>query len=374
MPDAPLVIDLFSGVGGLSLSAVKAGFDLRGAVEIEDRILECHKTNFPNSLHLCSDVSKLTKEEFRKAFKVKSKELAGLIGGPPCQGFSAIGKRNAKDNRNRLFTSFFGLISELQPAFFLAENVPGILDSQYAGIRRRAFKLVEDRYNILEPLEVNASEFGAATSRTRIFFIGVRNDIKGFDSLLGAINASKPAKSPFVKDALVGLPLNINEEWITFESSWRALELQHTNEYLAELNNIYDGIGNPAAIKRFTRKLEVSGCFGTRHSKNIAERYGALFPGQSDPISKSIRLKSDGFCPTLRAGTDNTKGSFQAVRPIHPSLPRVITPREAARLQGFPDWFQFHETKWHSFRQIGNSVCPVAASRILQAIRQNLSM
>ncbi len=99
-----------------------------------------------------------------------------------------------------------------------------------------------------------------------------------------------------------------------------------------------------------------------------------LNPGQQDKVSKSSKLDIDGFCPTLRAGTDNTKGSFQAVRPIHPSQPRVITPREAARLQGFPDWFQFHETKWHSFRQIGNSVCPIVGEKVLSAIKICLSM
>ncbi|MFX7922723.1 DNA cytosine methyltransferase, partial [Acinetobacter baumannii] len=71
-----------------------------------------------------------------------------------------------------------------------------------------------------------------------------------------------------------------------------------------------------------------------------------------------MKLDKLGFCPTLRAGTGPERGSYQAVRPIHPTSPRVITPREASRLQGFPDWFQFHPTKWHSFRQIGNSVSP----------------
>lgn len=107
----------------------------------------------------------------------------------------------------------------------------------------------------------------------------------------------------------------------------------------------------------------------------IQRKFGnrALLPGKKDAISKAVRLAADGFCPTLRAGTNREKGSYQAVRPIHHILPRVITPREAARLQGFPDWFVFHRTKWHSFRQIGNSVSPIVAEFLLKAVLDHLS-
>ena len=79
-------------------------------------------------------------------------------------------------------------------------------------------------------------------------------------------------------------------------------------------------------------------------------------------------MDPNGLCPTLRAGTSSLNGSFQAVRPIHPIFNRVITPREAARIQGFPDWFLFHPTKWHSFKQIGNSVSPLMGEGILKII------
>lgn len=84
-------------------------------------------------------------------------------------------------------------------------------------------------------------------------------------------------------------------------------------------------------------------------------------------------MDPNAFCPTLRAGTGPEKGSFQAVRPIHFSEARVINPREAARLQGFPDWFVLPNTIWHSFRQIGNSVSPIAAEAILKVIYMRLT-
>ncbi|MCL0160516.1 DNA cytosine methyltransferase, partial [Klebsiella pneumoniae] len=87
-----------------------------------------------------------------------------------------------------------------------------------------------------------------------------------------------------------------------------------------------------------------------------------------DKISRSQRLDPNGFCPTLRAGTGSDKGSYQAVRPIHPTQARVIAPREAARFHGFPVWFRFHPTKWHRFRQIGNSVSPLVSEAMLLPI------
>ena len=374
MTNAPKVIDLYSGVGGLSLSAANAGFNLIGAVEKEQRIIESHAINFPGTVHVCADLSTLAPKTFKETFKIKDDGLAGLIGGPPCQGFSSMGKRVLTDERNNLFSDFFKWVLRLRPAFYLAENVPGILDVQYGDIRRNALKIVEKQYHTLEPIKVSANDFGAATTRTRILFIGVRKDIKGAELIPAALDKMKAKNLCTVSEALAGLPLNISEDWLDYSSSWRKIETSLNNKYLRNLNVIQDGIGDKLAIKRFEKELEVSSCFGTRHSTEVATRYRKLVPGQQDAISKSIKLKADGLCPTLRAGTDSSKGSFQAVRPIHYSQDRVITPREAARLQGFPDWFQFHTTKWHSFRQIGNSVCPVAGEKILSVIKSTLNM
>lgn len=370
------IIDLYSGVGGLSLGATKSNFDVACAVEIEQRISDSHKRNFPNTQHLPLSVSDLTGKSLLKKAKLGNTELAGLIGGPPCQGFSIIGKRKPLDERNNLFLDFFRLAEQTKPVFFLAENVPGILNSAYDEIRKNALGIVEGEYDVLKPIKINASEFGAATTRTRIFFIGVRKDVKGSERLLASIEKMKVPKPTFVKEALEGLPTRVLESWDNFSASWQKIKFDdlHFDSYVENLNQMLEGVGDSEAITRFEKKGEVSGCFATKHSERLVQRYASLEQGQQDKISKSIRLKNTGFCPTLRAGTDSTKGSFQAVRPIHPTEPRVITPREAARLQGFPDWFQFHETKWHSFRQIGNSVCPIAAQKVLTAIRTTLKL
>ena len=164
----PKVIDLFAGVGGLSLGAARAGFTVALAVERDKHALAAHTKNFPKSNHLDADIRRLTGEKLLQAAGLKAGKLDGLIGGPPCQGFSIIGHRRAADSRNNLFQKFFSLVAECRPKFFVAENVLGILDEQYDRIRREAFALVDD-YVVLKPMKFKASDFGAATSRERAF-------------------------------------------------------------------------------------------------------------------------------------------------------------------------------------------------------------
>jgi DNA (cytosine-5)-methyltransferase 1 len=370
----PTVIDLFAGAGGLSLGAIRAGFKLLAAVENDPLALGTHKENFPGVAHLNADISSLKGEDLLDATKLKREELDGLIGGPPCQGFSPMGKNNVKDKRNDLFVNFFQLVKEVKPKFFLAENVPGILGKKHDKTRRKAFGLVQEEYDIPTPIIVKANEYCAPTTRTRVFFIGYRRPCI---ETLSEASFSPPieARPIYVKDALKGLPADISPEWQAEEESWRAIEpIEEDSFYGARIvGHIPDGVGDRKAIERYIKSKEVSGCFGTRHCPGIVARFNRLRAGEVDLISRLPRLDLNGFCPTIRAGTGRDKGCHQSPRPVHPTLPRVITPREGARLQGFPDWFVFHPTKWHSFRQIGNSVSPLVAETLLHTICKNFS-
>jgi DNA (cytosine-5)-methyltransferase 1 len=362
------VIDLFSGVGGLSLGAARAGFLLNGAVEIDPHAIASHCRNFPKTVHISEDVSRLTGQGLRSRLNMMNGELAGIIGGPPCQGFSSIGKRVLSDPRNSLFGDFFRIVAEAQPKFFLAENVPGILKNKYAQIKEKALSYVEKDYVLLPPMTICARDFGAPTTRTRVFFYGYRRD--EVEKL--AVEDFLPAadvRVVKVRDALNGLPIKINADWQSEEDGWRIARTHGNGFYNSRLHGrVPIGVGDLRAIERLKNEGRASGSLGTAHSKDVVKRFSKIECGKSDHVSKSMRLDPNGFCPTIRAGTDQTRGSFQAVRPLHPSEHRVITPREAARLQGFPDWFQFSPTKWHSFRQIGNSVSPILAERILTLI------
>ena len=366
------VVDLFSGAGGLSLGAARAGFAVRCAVDIDPQAIGAHKCNFPSTVHLQTNVSELTGQSLRNLFALNDGDLAGIIGGPPCQGFSSIGKRDKDDGRNKLFVEFFRIIGEALPVFFLAENVPGIIRDKNSAIRSRAFSYVEDKYVMLPPMVMAANEYGAPTSRTRVFFFGYLSD--AMEQLTtDSFRPPSDAETVFVKDALRGLPKKINPDWRKEEQGWRVVHVHGNGYYASRLHgHIPDRVGAPTALKRLRNESRASGFLGTVHSKAVAERYAATECGKYDQVSKSYRLDPKGFCPTLRAGTGSDHGSFQAVRPLHPTEPRVITPREAARLQGFPDWFQFSPMKWHSFRQIGSSVSPILAEHILSVIRKAL--
>lgn len=373
------VIDLFAGAGGLSLGAARAGFDVLCAVEWDKHALKTHSKNFPNTRHLDADLFKLSPKELLDIVGIRVGELGGLIGGPPCQGFSFMGKRDVADSRNNLFVHFFDFVSELQPAFFIAENVQGILSPQYDGIRKAALQKISKKYVVLPPQVIRANEYGAPTTRTRVFFIGF--DPKKIRNITTEeISALKVSAEQhiYVKDALLGLPEDVSTIYGGTHKVSSSLSKAKTIKRLScfvnhIMDNIPKAVGNQEAIRLYKSRKLVSGCLPTHHSQLVIERYARLKYGEQDKISKSTKLNPDGFCPTLRAGTGPEKGSYQAVRPIHYKQPRVITPREAARLQGFPDWFEFDETIWHSFRQIGNSVSPIVAEKILLLIYQKLT-
>src|SRR5437016_1047617 len=159
------LIDLFAGVGGLSLGACRAGFELRLAVDNDMRAFEAHTANFPKVRHSTENILSLSGEDLLKLAELEPGKLAGLIGGPPCQGFSRIGRREIADPRNNLFCKFFDLVRETRPSFYLAENVPGIMDDVHENLRAKALSDLTD-YVCLDPFEVCASDFGAPTSRT----------------------------------------------------------------------------------------------------------------------------------------------------------------------------------------------------------------
>jgi DNA (cytosine-5)-methyltransferase 1 len=116
----------------------------------------------------------------------------------------------------------------------------------------------------------------------------------------------------------------------------------------------------------------LSGCSRTVHTAKTITRFRNTKQGCSEQVSRFFRLAKDGLAPTLRAGTGPEQGSFMAPRPIHPFQDRCITVREAARLHSFPDWFHFHPTKWHAFRQIGNSVPPRLARAVARSVLRAL--
>ena len=368
--NARTVVDLFAGGGGLSLGASRAGFSVIGAVEFDAVALETHRHNFRATTHISTDIAELSGEQLARSLGLDSGEITGIIGGPPCQGFSVIGRNCSDDPRNTLFDDFFRLVSQVEPRFFLAENVPGILNKKNARIMEKAIERVAERYVVLTPLMINASDYGAPTTRRRTFFVGYLRS----QNLVLSEDSFKPdplMRKNYVRDALRGVPGRISAPGRP--GGWRTVG-NHGSGYFADRlkGHVPPGVGDPAALRELRNHRRVSGFLGTVHSEDVQRRYARVPHGVRDAVSKSHRLDPNGFCPTLRAGTGPEGGRFQAVRPLHPHQDRVVTPREAARLQGFPDWFQFSPTRWHSFRSIGASVSPIVAERILSVLGEAL--
>ncbi len=354
----------------MSLGAARAGFRLAGAIDFDARALASHKRNFPGSTHYRADLAGMPGRQVLARLKISAGEVDVFVGGPPCQGFSNMGKRNPKDERNLLLADFLRIVKEIRPSAFVLENVPALLHDRYKKVLDDALRPLESAYDILDPQLLRATDAGAPTLRVRMFVVGFRKSIAAAVS-----DFWKPAKAtqpPVVREALDGLPADITSDWAASRGGVRTVRISRQGAFFkAASARIPASVGDPAAIELLSRNL-VTGCIGTSHSNDLIRRYAELEYGESDEKTKSVKLDPKGYCPTLRAGTGPDRGSFQAVRPIHYLRPRVITPREAARLQGFPDWYQFDQTKWHSFRQIGNSVSPLVAESVLRRVRKVL--
>ncbi|MCQ8277436.1 DNA cytosine methyltransferase [Acetobacteraceae bacterium KSS8] len=348
------VVDLFCGCGGFSLGAHGAGFDVVSAYDIDPNLTYSFSRNFPKTNLYLEDIASLTGERILAA---ANGVVDGVFGGPPCQGFSDIGHRAADDPRRQLLRHFFRLVAEVEPTFFVMENVRGLSYSGSRHLLDAALALVADRYALLGPHVWDAAEFGAATRRQRLFVVGIHKD-RGDALTLEDVDMRKvPATT--VKSAIADLQRAIRLENRDGYDRWRLTRPGRPSAYATRMR---DGSGV------FTGHLK------SVHAAAVVERFAALGPGLTDPIGRHPKLDWQGQCPTLRAGTGADRGSFQSVRPIHPSEARVITVREAARLQGFPDSHRFHPTVWHSFRMIGNSVSPFVATKIFEAVATRLSM
>lgn len=362
-------IDLFSGAGGFTLGAHQAGFRAIAAVDVDPDLSSQFEKNFPGTKRLLMDLASEAPEEVMKRCGVEPGELQGVIGGPPCQGFSSIGKREKNDPRNRLVGRFFVHTAALEPAFFVMENVPGILEENAKSMLLRGIEAVAAKYSIIGPIRLNAWDYGAATRRERVVVIGIRN---GCGGVLPSVDDIEKLKLPTARrsnvfDAIHDLPEPNETGW---EKYARSAERGGRGQYARSARKVpADGLGDNAALKKL-RQGVVSGFHETTHTSDVLKRFAQTEQGRTETVSRCPRLDWTQPCTTLRAGTGKDKGKYQSIRPIHPEEDRVITVREAARLQGFPDWFQFHETKWHSFRMIGNSVSPKLSAAVLALLKQ----
>jgi len=376
----PIAVDLFAGAGGMTLGFEQAGFDVLASVEIDPIHCATHEFNFPLCSILCKDVALLTGSEIRKNSAIGRREIDVVISGSPCQGFSMMGKRDVDDPRNSLIFHFQRLVLELKPKFFVMENVPGITAGEHKQLLNILISsFLESGYQVEEKYQVlNAAHYGVPQARKRLFLIGCKKkyELPKYPQPITFLPRAKaktkilkrPKKAPnlpavpTVWDAIGDLPEVDNYSELLYGDSIIA-EYGKSSSYASILRQI-DYLDDDYSYDReFDRRI-LSSSWRTQHSPECMARFAATPQGEKEPISRFYKLHPEGVCNTLRAGTDRGRGAFTSPRPIHPQTPRCITVREAARLHSYPDWFRFHRTKWHGFRQVGNSVPPLLAKAV----------
>lgn len=370
----PTALDLFCGVGGMSLGFEQAGFDVIAAVDSEARHVETHSKNFPTCKTLCADLSAISGSQLRSETGIGDSHIDVVFAGPPCQGFSLIGKRLKNDPRNLLLFDLARLIGQLSPSYFAVENVEGILLGDARNVLDDFVGQVrESRYCIVQPVQVlDAAEFGVPQRRRRVFVLGYKSGLSApmYPKRLFTTNGNGGYHGPTVWDAIGDLPKIEKYKYLLATDIYRG-ELGAASAYARILRG---DARDPEdkAHKRHSNGGGLSGCLRTAHTNETIRRFIDTEPGCYEAVSRFQRLEKDELAHTLRAGTGPAQGSFMAPRPIHPVEARCITVREAARLHSFPDWFSFHPTKWHGFRQIGNAVPPRLARAVALSVMEAL--
>ena len=318
------MVSLFCGGGGLDLGLGFAGFKSLVVSDVAPVFVETVTRNIPRAKGLVYDAMRLTKEMIYELSGTENIDL--VAAGPPCQAFSILGRRNALDDpRGKLALKYFDLVVAMQPKAFLFENVPGLLTVNKGEDWKQLYQYAEDATGYhLHFRKLNSVAFGIPQFRERVVLIGFRKDVP--------FEFPESATGRFVERL-------ISEGHLLTPSKW-ALE---------EVN------GLPNHDIR-------------NHGEAVRNRYNKIQPGERDRIDHTDRIDPHRPSGTVLVGSSEGGG-----RPhIHPYSPRVITVREAARLQSFPDWYEFYGTSTAQYRQVGNAVPPLMAYEIGRKIAEAL--
>ena len=322
----PIAYTFFSGAGGLHLGLEQAGFNVMLSTDIGIHQENTHKKNWPNCPFLREDIRQLDAPELLKIAGGRRPNL--IAGGPPCQGFSTLGDKLSSDPRNDLFSSYLRLAKDLEPEFILIENVKA-LTTMYGGRFSDWIKakLLNLGYEVTCKV-LNAADFGVPQIRNRAFFLGHR------------INGGYSFPSP-----------------------------THGQNKRNKYENVGDWINDLISKDdKFPNHISLN------HSNKVIERYNLIPEGGRLPppeeLPKHIRRKNFGntYKRLHREKPSLTMVPGNNAFPIHPTLPRSLTPREAARLQSFPDEFIFTGDRRNQCILVGNAVPPLLAKAIGKSI------
>ncbi|MGX5777625.1 DNA cytosine methyltransferase [Methylorubrum zatmanii] len=341
----PSFVDLFSGAGGLSLGLVRAGWTPLLAVDQWPDAVRTYRYNFPDHPVVEASLEALTAKQLRALVKGTPD---WVVGGPPCQGFSTVGKRLREDPRNKLVHEFARIVDTLQPQGFLVENVVGLRDMDFVDAVTALFQGLG--YTVTS-MVLRAADYGVPQLRSRIFFVGDRTG-RSFDR-------PRPTHSPLnyvsVDDAIGDLPALAPGE--------------SARTYLQSPATTYQR-------KMRRGSMSIQGHTASKHPQHLIEAISHIPDGgnrRSIPAHLQPKSGYHNSYSRLHSGSPavavtQNMGKPSATRCIHPTQHRGLTAREGARLQGFPDAFHFSAGSTSQRLQIANAVSPILAEAIGRAL------
>lgn len=329
-------IELFAGAGGLALGLENAGFEHIGLVEFNKDAVETLKKNRPNWNVLFEDVEKVASRDLEKEFNIKKGELDLLSGGAPCQSFSYAGKRlGLEDVRGTMFYHYATFLHKLQPKMFLFENVKGLLNHDKGKTYETILNIFEDEgYKTFHKV-LNAWDYGCPQKRERLITIGVRNDLYNEDFTFPEVHAYKPV----IRD----IELEVKPDKTCCQY------------YSKEKEKIFE--------------LVPPGGYWKDIDPEIAKAYmkGSWFLG-GGKTGMLRRISLDE--PSL---TVLTSPAMKQTDRCHPLEVRPFSYRENARIQTFPDNWEFCGKLGEKYKQIGNAVPVNLAKDIGESIKEYLN-
>ena len=384
-------IDIFAGCGGLSLGLHNAGWKGLFAIEKSPQAFKTLDFNLTQKVNHFNWPSWLPKQAYDinvliKKYENELKKLQGtvtlVVGGPPCQGFSIAGQRNEKDKRNKLINSYIKFISLVRPELIFFENVKGFTmefkNNQLKGKKYSQIvtkKLTEIGYNVYGEL-LNFGDYGIPQKRTRFILVGIRNDIK--DSSIEKANSFfdfiEMQKFSFLKEKKLSVNPTVEEALSDLLDSDRSTE---TPDRKGFRSGTYEkaASGYQKYIRKNTQGIETPDSHSfPKHSKKITDRFKYIqsmnleCKNISKELKEKLHINKQVLVP-LQVGTQSPTVTSIPDDMIHYSEPRVLTVRECARLQSFPDDFEFlgnyttggkmRKVEVPRYTQVGNAIPPL---------------
>lgn len=344
----PKAIELFTGCGGMSLGIKRAGFDIVYANEINKDAVKTYRKNFPDVFVQQEDIKKVDPVLLKK--KIGTVDL--IAAGTPCQGFSMAGPRNPNDPRNKLFLQLLKFVDTFKPKIFVMENVPGILTMDDGKVIKRIEKsFLKIGYTIQYKI-LHASDFGVPQDRKRIFIVGSKKKIS-FDKLFPTFKKERVT----VEDALSDLAnLGVNDRSSVYQNKPKS-KFQSKMRKKSKVIFNHESCNHNIKIQKRFASVPV-GKNGSKVLKNSGTKKRDYYRMHPKTVSRTITTIPEDF--------------------IHYKQNRIPTVREMARLQSFPDDFEFlgpkmtggkrRKTSCPQYTQVANAVPPLLAETVFKKL------